>query len=795
MTSTWRVALCAPPYRTFTYSTPAYLPEQAWAVGQRVMVPVGRAFRLGVISSRSDDSGFSGREIKPLGWPVDRELLLTDQVMEVVRHLALRQMLLEGQVLAAVLPKALRSTNVVFALSGLGASRKRVSMARALQAPLEEQMELGRAWLEGRLTILARERRTDAGAEYELLCDPPWDVRPRAKRQMALLDHLFVHGRTDRRVLQQVCGPDILKVLKDLTRKGLVQAVPCLDEAHVRTWTGPDGQGGGVSAHSPDDTVVLSGEQTAALAALESDLEQALVQGRGVVRLVHGVTGSGKTLLYLRLAASCLARGRSVLLLAPEVALSAQLWSEVCRAFPGARRHWYHGYLTPGAKLAVFRSLLRGGAQIVVGTRSALFLPFADLGLVVMDEEHDASYKQDEGLPYQAKEVAYFRIRRGGVLALGSATPDIKTHYAAEQGEIAMVRLKRRLSPHPTPEIILVDMRQEAVSEPLSRVCREELCSVLERGEQAMFLLNRRGFAPLVFCLDCGRSPQCPHCEVGLTYHKGWERLLCHYCGYAVPFPCVCGQCGGSRFLPLGEGTEGLEERLEALLPPDQAVVRLDRDATRRKGRMEDILSSFGQGRAQVMVGTQMISKGHHFPKVTLVAAVNGDIGLNLPDYRAAEKTFQLLVQLAGRAGRGERPGRVLIQTRNPGHPCWTHILAGDYEGFFAQELERRKKFAYPPFVKLGMIRFSYPWDWARGESLLARAGECLLSESSRRGMRALGPAPAPLSRIKDRKRFHCLLKSQQWQDIREVYGALHKTLPRTSPLRVSLDLDPVNML
>lgn len=791
MTAPWQVALCSPPFRTFSYRTPEYLPERVWNPGQRVMVPVGGSFRLGVILSRASAGEIGSRDLKPLGWPLDREPLLTEDVLELVRHLARRQMADEGQILAAVLPKALRAMKIAFALSG-DAAQKTVTLEEILRSVPEELAALGRAWQDGRLTPLIRGQRVDERVEYEPAHDPPWPVRPGAKRQLAVLEHLFAHGRATAKQCRAVF-PDALKILKELERKGLVRVAAADDEASGQGMVQASAET--VSAVNEAAPIALTSEQGEALAVLEKDLKDGLCEGRRVVRLVHGVTGSGKTLLYLRLIRSCLHKGKSVLLLAPEVALSAQLWVEVDKELPDARRHWYHGYLAPGAKLAVFQALKSGGPHIVVGTRSALFLPFANLGLVILDEEHDASYKQDEGFNYQAKEVAFFRIRNGGLLVLGSATPDIKTHHAASRGEIAKVSMKQRISRSPIPEIRLVDMRREAKSAPLSVECREELRQVLERGEQAMFLLNRRGFAPLVSCLDCGRAPQCPQCEVGLTYHKGWERLLCHYCGYTAYFPCTCLHCGGSRFLPMGEGTEGLEEYLTGLLAPEQAVVRLDRDSTRRKGSLEDILGTFAQGRAQIMVGTQMLSKGHHFPNVTLVAAVDGDVGLNLPDYRAAEKTFQLLVQLAGRAGRGERPGRVLIQTRNPDHPCWKHICAGDYQGFFLQELERRRKLAYPPFVKLGMIRCSYPKQWEQGEEALEQIGGQLRNDAARLGMRILGPAPAPLGQIKGRKRFHCLLKALRWQDIREVFGSLRRTVPRSSPLRVDLDLDPVNML
>lgn len=795
MTSLWHVALCSPPFRTFTYTAPDYLPDRAWVPGLRVVVPVGRSLRPGVIlSGESQQIDQLEREFKPLGWPLESEPLITGELLELIRHLALRLMASEGRVLAAVLPKALRAVDTVFSLSGSEPTR-RIRVKEILNVPPGELAELGRAWIDGRLFPAVHTQAANRDAEYEAAEDPPWPLRPGAKRQAAILEHLFTLGRTPKQILQRALGFGVSGILKDLERKGLVRAVtPDLAPSGPRSVEPAYAEPAHAQAGRRKD-LILTAEQGHALAALEADLEQAVAHGRGLVRLVHGVTGSGKTVIYLRLARNCLERGRSVLLLAPEVALSAQLWAEVCREFPEQARVWYHGYLSPGEKLSAFRFVLQGGPCIVVGTRSALFLPFPDLGLVILDEEHDGSYKQDEGLAYQAKEVAFFRIRHGGVMVLGSGTPDVRTRHAAEKGEIAMVSLNQRISGRPFPEISLVDMRKESRSAPLSEPCRDALLQVLERGEQAMLLLNRRGFAPLLSCLDCGEAPKCPHCEVGLTYHKGWERLLCHYCGFVRRFPCTCIQCGGARFLPMGEGTEALEEYLEGIVPFGQGIVRLDRDSTRRKGRLEDILGIFGRGGAQIMVGTQMLSKGHHFPNVTLVAAVDGDVGLNLPDYRAAEKTFQLLVQLAGRAGRGQQPGRVLIQTRNPGHPCWEHICRGDYQGFFAQELERRKKYAYPPFVKLGMVRFSYPREWDRGGEMIETAGDHLRREGARLGIRVLGPAPAPLGRLKGRHRLNCLLKALQWRDIREVYGSLLRSIPASSSLRVSLDLDPVNML
>jgi primosomal protein N' (replication factor Y) len=313
----------------------------------------------------------------------------------------------------------------------------------------------------------------------------------------------------------------------------------------------------------------------------------------------------------------------------------------------------------------------------------------------------------------------------------------------------------------------------------------------LNAGGQAVILLNRRGYAPSMYCLECGATPRCPDCEIALTYHKGREKLLCHYCGYSVHFPAPCPGCKSLHYLPMGEGTEKLEERLAGQLKPGTRVLRLDRDSTRRPGSMEDILEAFGRGEAEVLVGTQMLSKGHHFPRVSLAVVADGDVGLNSLDYNAAERSFQLIVQASGRAGRGDRPGKVIIQTRDPSHYCWEYILNGDYEGFYRRELERREKRRYPPFVHLALLRVSYPLGWARGPSLLRHLGEALREAGKELGVAVLGPAPAPFPKRERRLRFQCLLNGGDWQKIRGVYAAAAALAPSGPELRLSLDIDP----
>jgi primosomal protein N' (replication factor Y) len=536
----------------------------------------------------------------------------------------------------------------------------------------------------------------------------------------------------------------------------------------------------------------LSGEQQNALASLRD----ALNNRRPGSHLLFGVTGSGKTAVYLELARECLSRGRSALLLAPEVALALKLLRDARLALPDAPFTLFHGYQSAARREDAFRNLASGaGPRIVIGTRSALFLPVPNLSLIVLDEEHDGSFKQDEGFSYQARELAWFRAEQNrGLLVLGSATPDIKSFYAAGRGCLRLSRLEQRVGGGSLPRIRLVDISGLSVTDALlARESLDALRQTVARGEQAVVLLNRRGYAPQMYCLSCSEVPRCPHCAISLSFHKGREQLLCHYCGYNVPFPQTCAQCKGLHYLPMGEGAERMAERLTTLLAPAK-LLRLDRDSTRRPGRMEEILTAFARRDAQILVGTHMLSTGHHFPQVTLALVADGDLGLNLPDYRAAERTFQLLVQSAGRAGRGEQAGEVLIQTRDRSHYCWDFVLRGDYEGFYEAEIVRREQRRYPPFVRLALVRVSF--DAKREDALaeISRLGHSLRAAGRELGVVVLGPAPAPISLLRGRKRFHCLLKAQDWPAIRTVY-AIAASGVDGNMLRLALDLDPVNML
>ena len=789
------VALLTPPYASLTYTLPPEFPADFWQPGLRVAVPLGRgertALRAAVLLRVSPTADVpEGVDCKSLGWPLENAPLLPAVLLELAEDLARRQGLHPGHILGHVLPQGLRLARV--RLRNIESGKAVAwTLARIREALPEQRQALAESLCKGTARMLPP--GTDAASEEFCLLrvDPPWPVRPSAKRQIEVLDYLHQHGSVSRRRLVQSLGQAVTPALHTLLEAGHVNLARDngVDDDDALDATEQS------LLPPPPAPFVLNDEQAR---ALESMLE-ALRAEEASSRLLFGVTGSGKTAVYLELAKACLAAGKSVMLLAPEVALAHKLRRDATCALPDAPLFFYHGYQSPARREATFRQMAQSDTPcIVVGTRSALFLPVPHLNCIVLDEEHDGSFKQDESLAYQAKEVAWFRVAQAkGLLVLGSATPDLKTFYAAENGHLPILRLPHRVGGRELPPVELVDISSLAPGSTsmdglLAPQSEAALRETIERGEQAVVLLNRRGYAPLMYCLDCNRTLRCPHCEIGLTYHKGLEKLVCHYCGYSRPFPSPCPECGGMNFLPMGEGTERLAERLSVLA--GGPVLRLDRDSTRRPGRMEEILAAFSRQEAPILVGTQMLSKGHHFPLVTLAVIADADLGLNLPDYRAAERTFQLLVQSAGRAGRGDKPGRVLIQTRDVEHYCWQYVRTADYEGFYQAELAKRRLRRYPPFVRLALIRISYALNEQGGPPALNDLAQALRSKAAELGVQLLGPAPAPLALLRGRKRFTCLIKGQDWQALRSLYFfALSQKASRH--LRLFLDLDPINML
>jgi primosomal protein N' (replication factor Y) len=537
----------------------------------------------------------------------------------------------------------------------------------------------------------------------------------------------------------------------------------------------------------------LNPHQQAALAEIAAAMAARTFQ----TFLLHGVTGSGKTEVYLRAIESALAAGRGALLLVPEIALTPAVAGVFYQRF-GDRVAILHSAFGERERAEQWRKIRSGEAAVVVGTRSAVFAPVRDLGLIVVDEEHDTSYKQEETPRYHGRDVAVVRGRQlSACVVLGSATPSLESRYNAERGRYRLLELPERIEKRPLAEVELIDMRQEFLETrrqaTFSRRLLEAIRERLDSGEQTMLLLNRRGFSAFAACRSCGERIQCRNCAVTLTYHRRDRRMLCHYCNYAERVPERCPKCDSEYIYFLGQGSERVEEELRREFPAAR-VVRMDRDTVTSKRHYESILYGFRAHEYDILVGTQMIAKGHDIPNVTLVGVVSADVGLGMPDFRAAERTFQLLTQAAGRAGRGERPGIVLIQTINPEHYAIRFAAAQDYGGFYEKELEFRRLMRYPPFSALANIVVRSE----KQEEALRRAtelGERLTPAPPE--LKVLGPAEAPVPRLKREYRYQMLIKAGSRKALRETLAALRRWAEerRWPPTALVIDVDPVSLL
>lgn len=508
--------------------------------------------------------------------------------------------------------------------------------------------------------------------------------------------------------------------------------------------------------------------------------------------LLQGVTGSGKTEVYLRLAERTLEAGRQVLMLVPEIALTPQLETRVASRFPFANVVSLHSGQAAGARSRGFVQAMEGRADIVLGTRLSVFTPLPRLGLILLDEEHDASYKQQEGVRYSARDVAVWRAHDRGVpIVLGSATPSLETWQHARQGRYTPLRLDARAVSAGMPTVRCIDTRHIRLDEGISPALREAIGQRLERGEQSLVFLNRRGYAPVLSCTSCGWISGCPHCSAKLVVHLADRRMRCHHCGTEGPIPAACPSCGNQDIQPFGRGTQRIEERLIAMFPQAR-VLRLDRDAARTRPQWEALLARIAGGEADILVGTQMMAKGHDFPQLTLVGVIGADSSLHAADFRAPERLFQQLMQVGGRAGRAHLAGEVLIQTEFPEHPLYRHLARHDFDGFAARELDERHMAGFPPFSHQVMLRADAPELEAALEFLSAARERAL--EIAPEGLRVFDAVPMRMTRLARRERAQLLVEADQrgllqgfvaaWLDYLRAQRA-----PRT--LRWQIDIDP----
>jgi primosomal protein N' (replication factor Y) len=769
-----------------------------------VRVPLGKRTTRAYVAEVAEGPGPEGIVLRDV-LRVDEDLpQLPAALVELVLFAADYYAAPPGEMLAAALPAVAKPVSARYQLTELGRqSAKATGLKTNDRAVLDVAQEFPRGF-----TVAAVQRkhgwnRGTSTSRLKKLVDRGWLSRsyrrksPRgaiAYRRVDGADPEILSGRqkgaralferipTEGTILASVLAVEDKSAyprLKTLEKTGLVERT--VEEQRLRPL---------MSMPERDTPPEPTPEQATAIAAICSQIERAAFQ----TFLLQGVTGSGKTEVYLRIIADALARGRTALVLVPEIALTPQLGARF-RARFGDQVATLHSALTLAERRDEWERVARGDAKIGLGARSAIFLPLRDLGVVVVDEEYETSFKQEEMPRYNARDLAVVRGRNeNAVVVLGSATPSLETRANADQARYRRLDMPSRVHTRPLPEVQLLDLaHEERIGEGVFTLrLAEALERALRAGDQAVLFLNRRGFAPYVFCRDCGHSFRCPDCDVALTLHRRRGVLLCHYCAFEEYAPDECPECHSHKVESFGLGTERIEAEINNFFG-DVTTARLDRDTVRKRADLERQLNRFGSGEARILIGTQMVAKGHDFPGVTLVGVIAADASLNFPDFRAAERTFQLLTQVAGRAGRGERPGSVLVQVYESEHYAVRAAADHDFEAFVHQELQTRRELSYPPFAHLALLRSEGQDESATqraANDLAARLRERARQES--RPVSVLGPAPAPLSRLRGMWRFQILLKGNSRSDVRAVVKAAGRP---GRDVRQILDIDPYSML
>ncbi len=732
------VAVPLPIDHPFTYRVPPGLEGRA-LVGMRVLVPFGSRKLTGLVTAVTDGSSLKGREARELVSFLDDEPYISARHVDFLLAAARETLAPPGEMLRAALPR--------------GLPRKEAPAA----ARTESFFRLAPGF-------------------------PPEGLTPKQRRVADAVREAGELSASDL-AARVPGGPECAR---RMSARGLLLA-----EARPRPASLS-------AAHLPDTSgeLVPTGRQEAALARIGV----AIASGAHAAFVLHGVTGSGKTEVYLRAVEQARAAGRQSIFLVPEIALTPQLLGRVRSRF-GEGMAVLHSGLSPAERAGQWRRVRAGETFLCVGARSAVFSPFPALGLVIVDEEHDAAYKQEDGVRYQARDLALLRGRmEDAVVILGSATPSAESWHRARTGAAALLALPERIGSSGMPAIRVVDLKARADRRGADRFFSAELEAAVDetlaRGEKAMLFLNRRGFASALTCLDCGTTVQCRNCQVAMTWHQEHGALLCHYCNVKRGEPEACGKCGGHKLAQVGIGTERLLAWV-AKRWKGARVARLDSDVTRRRGAYAEVLSGMQKGDVDILVGTQMIAKGHDFPEVTLVGVLLADLSMAFPDFRSSERTFQILSQVAGRAGRGGLPGTVILQTLSPEAPCVRKAAQNDFQGFMEEELAVRESVGYPPFGRMLMLRL---WG-ARQEAAREAADEAareLSGPLASLGIRVLGPAPSPIARVKRRFHYQVLLVAPPAFPFGEALPDLLRPLrekARKSGVRLDADPDPYHMM
>jgi primosomal protein N' (replication factor Y) (superfamily II helicase) len=805
------IALNIPSQKTFHYAVPEGL-AGAIAVGKRVLVPLRKRTVTGYILSVLETSEMA--QTKSILQVLDSEPLFNEEDLRFYRWAWEYYFYPPGRALAEILPGGIdiesytwitqvpepvagpvkgltqAQKEILGILSGYPEglslkSLKKETGRQNLYSDIRSLRDAKRILLEDRLTrpgVKPKMERIVVLADRKAATDTKL-----TNRQAEILDFILQHGGLVTASLFRESGysPGIVRTLE---KKGFISNGKKEALRHPEKISGIGGNG----------TVIALNEAQEKAA---EGIIRGISSGRYSPYLLHGVTGSGKTEVYLQAISEALKKNGSVIFLVPEIALTPQLLTRLYARFDEKEIAVLHSGIAESVRYDQWRRIQRGLARIVVGARSAVFAPTRNLKLIIVDEEHDPSYKQDDRMCYSARDLAVVRAKKSpAVVVLGSATPGIQSFFNTREKQFRYLKLDKRVAGRPLPQVRIVNMKDERDENGkirlVSRALKEALFENLEAGKQSILFLNRRGFNTYNYCIDCASVLRCLNCSVSLIHHLNDRTLKCHYCEFTIQAPPVCPVCKGGRIVSFGLGTEKLEEEISRL-HPQARISRMDSDTTSERGACEKILRSLGSGQTDILIGTQMISKGHDFPNVTLVGVVSADTALSIPDFRASEKTFQLLTQVSGRGGRGDTPGIVIIQTLNPDHYVIGRAREHDYTGFYEEEIAFRKELAYPPYSRMiNLLVSGIEKDrvnrGAREISEIAR--ELARDKRTEGNVRIIGPLEAPIAKIKNRHRRQILFAGS---DVKSLHGLTRHVLARISEegYRVKVDVDPMNFM
>ncbi|MCD6418561.1 primosomal protein N' [bacterium] len=766
--------------------------------GWRVMVELRRRLATGYIIELLDSPPDENFYIKAISDVPDNEPIFSENFLKLCEFISNYYIAPLGETLSLALPTGISfgTRQVVFLIQNpqnvhLTPTQKKI-VSLLSENPLDIlklSEKIGRSGAFRNVAIL--ERMGIVGRRYEYraqsppknidIAYPAKDLSPhsvdeilkRATKQASALKYLLTNGPTIASHLRKLFGSG---AVKNLIEKGFIEIRQQEIFRRSEGW---------LTSRSEIET--LTDSQKKAI----DKIAAAIQVGDTTPILIHGITGSGKTLVYLEAARMVRAQGRGVLVLVPEVALTPQMWGAM-REYFGEDVAVLHSYLSAGERADAWRKLKRGDVKIALGARSAVFAPVQDIGLIVVDEEQDQSYKQGRAPFYNARDVAIMRGKiENSLVVLGSATPSVESYYNATVGKYHLIEMPERVPGAKLPDVKLVDLKKLRSFEKIfSPLVKEYISKCSDKGEQAILLLNRRGYSSFIICPQCGYVPKCPNCDLTLTYHRVGDELKCHWCDFSTPAHDKCPNCGNENFKHRGKGTQKIELELYDLIDAEK-IFRIDSDAISRRGALRRILEQFAASPGSVLVGTQMVAKGHHFPNVTLVVVIDADIGLSFPDFRAYERTFQLLAQVAGRAGRGKSPGTVIIQTRNPDSPAIKFALKHDYVSFFKSTITHRQVLEYPPYSRLVRI--------------LARSKDSLLAQRALRkilqkmtalklpGVKPLNPTKPPLAKLKGEYRWHLLVKTKNIKVLLPFLKSVARE--KFKNVQVRIDVDPYEMI